>query len=373
MKKELARKGIMEMPVYVPGKSMESVQREYGLTSIVKLASNENPLHTSPKAVAAMREELDKVYMYPEPTSPMVQEAVSRRYGIPADCVYVANGGDHTLTLICEAFLNEGEESLCGDPSFITYHLGTSIMGGKTVFVPLNAEKRFDLQAILDAITEKTKLIFLCNPNNPTGTILKKDEVEAFMQKVPDRCVVVFDEAYYEFVEDPEYAHGLDYVRQGRNVIVMHTFSKVYGLAGMRIGYLMTTPELMKILMQVLPPFPVNRVAQAGAAAAMTDDAFISEVLRNNHYGREYFYREFSRLGMEYTPSQANYVFVDTGLPAAEASKAMLKRGVIVRPGGGWGFPTCMRITVGTPEENRKCVEALEEIQKEYQKEGTIS
>ena len=371
MTEKLARKGILDMPVYVPGKSVESVQREYGLTSIAKMASNENPLHTSPKAIEAMREELEKVYMYPEPTSPMVQEAVSRRYGIP-DCVYVANGGDHTLTLICEAFLNEGEESISGNPSFITYHLGTCIMGGKTVFVPLNSENRFDLPAILDAVTEKTKLIFLCNPNNPTGTILKKAEVEEFMKKVPDRCIVVFDEAYYEFVEDPEYAHGLDYVRQGRNVIVMHTFSKVYGLAGLRIGYLMTTPELMRILMQVLPPFPVNRVAQAGAAAAMFDDAFISRVLKNNHEGREYFYREFDRLGMQYTPSQANYVFVDTGMPAGDAAVAMMKKGVIIRPGAGWGFPTCMRITVGTPEENRKCIELLEELQEQYRKEGKI-
>ncbi|MDL2217193.1 histidinol-phosphate transaminase [Christensenellaceae bacterium OttesenSCG-928-M15] len=355
------RKGIMDMAPYIPGKPIEQVQREYGLKRVVKLASNENPIKTSPKALEAMKQELDKCYMYPEGSSPAIREALSKKYGVEPGEVLVANGGDHVISLICEAFVNVDDEVIVGVPSFMTYELATVIAGGKLVGVPL-VDFTFDLDAVLKAITDQTKIIFLCNPNNPTGTIVRRQEVAAFMEKVPDHCIVVFDEAYFEYVDDPGYPDGMEYVRAKKNVIVIRTFSKIYGLAGVRIGYAVAPKHIMDAFARVLPAFPANRVAQAGALAALDDKAFIEEAKRVNDEGRAYFQAEFEKLGMTYAESHGNFIFVDTKRDAVKLNAELLKRGVIVRPGPQWGYPNALRVSIGTMEENKTLIEALKEL-----------
>ncbi|UQZ90399.1 histidinol-phosphate transaminase [Deltaproteobacteria bacterium Smac51] len=355
-----ARNGILSITPYVPGKPVEEVQKEYGLTDVVKMASNENPLKTSPKAMAAMRAELEKVYMYPEGSSPDLRAALALRHGLNPDQFMVGNGGDHVIAMITEAFVNEGDEVIMALPSFKTYELATIIIGGRIVGVPVDSESlTIDLEAMLAAITDRTKLIFLCNPNNPTGTIVRQREVDAFLDRVPERCLVVFDEAYREYAEAPDFPDGLDYVKRHKNVIVIRTFSKVYGLAGQRIGYAAAPQAIMDTLNRVLPPFPANRVAQAGALAALNDDDFLREVLRVNREGREYLEAEFSKLGMTYSESQANFIFVDLKHNAADLAEKLLKKGFILRPGGPWGYPSSFRVTIGTPEENKRFITAL--------------
>ncbi|MEA5060572.1 MAG: histidinol-phosphate transaminase [Candidatus Pelethousia sp.] len=360
MEADLARRGILDMSPYIPGKPVEEVQKEYGLTNIIKMASNENPLKTSPMALEAMRLELEKSYMYPEGSSPTVREAVSRALDIPERNILVAAGGDHVITLMCMAFVNEGEEVITGHPSFKTYEQGTALACGKLVRIPLKKDFSFDLNAMAAAINERTKLIFLCNPNNPTGTIVRRKEVEKFLDKVPAHCIVVFDEAYFEYVSDPDYPNGLDYVRQGRNVMVLRTFSKLYGLAGARVGYGVAPDHLMDIYTRTLPPFPVCRVAQAGAVAALQDSEFVKRVLEENARGRAYLCAQFDKLGLPYAEPHANFVFVDVKTQVAALYPKLLARGIIVRPCGPWGYPTSMRVTIGTMEENETFIRTLE-------------
>ena len=358
-----ARRGILDLAPYIPGKPIEEVQREYGLTEVVKMASNENPLQTSPRALEAMRAELERVFMYPEGSSPALRAALAAKYRVDPAQIVVGTGGDQVIAMVAEAFVNEGEEVIVPVPSFKTFESSTAIMGGRLVGVPVREEGlTLDLSAMLAAVTERTKLIFLCNPNNPTGTIVRRREVESFLERVPGHCLVVFDEAYFEYADDPDYPDGLDYVRQGRNVMVIRTFSKVYGLAGLRIGYAVGPPEIMNILSRVLPPFPANRVAQAGALAALDDEDFVQEVLRVNRQGREYLQTELEKMGMTCFESQANFLFVDVGRDAAALSAELLPRGFIVRPGGGWGRPTFFRITIGTMDENKRFIAALREL-----------
>ena len=359
---KFARKGIMNMAPYIPGKPIEEVEREYGVVNAIKLASNENPKGTSPKALAAMQAELKNCYMYPEGSSPVLRQRLAQAFGIAENNILLANGGDHVIGLMCHAFINEGDEVIVGKPTFRTYGLNSDIMGGMLVEVPLDNDLTFDLDAMLGAITQKTKLIFLSNPNNPTGTIVRRDTVEAFMQKVPDHCIVVFDEAYCEYIDDPGYPNGIEYVKQERNVMVVRTFSKIYGLAGNRVGYAVAPIHLMDVLGRVVPAFPVNRVAQAAALAAFDDREFLAEVKRVNDEGRAYLCKEFDQMGMKYAPTFGNFIFVDTLMDVAKLDIELLKRGIIIRPGIQWGFYSHMRVTIGTMDENKKLIAAIKEL-----------
>ncbi len=351
----------MGMPAYTPGKPIEEVRREYGLTEVVKLASNENPLGASPKALEAMKRELENCFLYPESSSPSVRRALSKKLSFNAENIIVANGGDQVISLLCQAFVDEGDEVIVGDPSFGIYNQNAVIMGGRLVRVPLS-DFTFDLCAILRAVTERTKLIFFCNPNNPTSTIVRRGEVERFMARLPEHCIVVFDEAYREYVEDEEYGDGMEYVRAGRNAVVLRTFSKAYGLAGCRIGYALAPDHLAQALLRVMPAFPVNRVAQAAAEAALGDLAFLEASTTLNSEGRAYLVKELSALNMRCAEPHANFVFADTGMDAAKLYESLLKRGVIVRPGTQWGLQTSLRVSVGTMAENRAFINALKEI-----------
>ena len=355
---ELARPNILAIRPYVPGKPIEEVERELGLKDVIKLASNENPVGPSPRAVAAMQAAAEKVNFYPDSNCFYLKEDLAQFLGFEPANLIVGNGSDELLKLIAEAFLKEGEEVIYGVPSFVEYEFVTRVMGGQIIEVPLQ-NLTYDLPAIAEKITSRTKLIFICNPNNPTGTIVGQKEIQAFMDQVPEDVLVVFDEAYYEYVTDAAFPDSLDYVRQGKRVIVLRTFSKIYGLAGLRIGYGIATPDIIDCLMRVREPFNVNSIAQAGAQAALEDQAWIKKVRDLNTQGRDYWYGELTAMGLEYAPTQGNFIFINLGISGAEVSQRLMKLGVIVRPGHVFGYPDYVRVTIGTPEQNERFIAAL--------------
>ncbi|MEG1560454.1 MAG: histidinol-phosphate transaminase [Clostridia bacterium] len=358
---DFSRKGIGSIKLYVPGKPIEEVQREYGLTHIVKLASNENPLGVSRLALEAMKNELEKSYLYPDPTSLPLRIRLGNDFSVPPDDIVVSNGMDNILFMIEQAFLNEGEEVLTCAPSFATYYIGCVIMGGKYVTVPLR-DSVFDLDAIKAAITDKTKIIFICNPNNPTGTIVTKSEVEKFMKDIPPHVIVVFDEAYAEFVSEESYPQGMDYVRAGANVIVTRTFSKLYGMAGNRVGFAIAKPHIMNTLKRVAEPFPVNRIAQAGALAALDDFEFADRVRESNANGIVYLTDALTELNCTVSPAFGNFIWVDVKKSSKELEPKLLSRGIIVRPGHLWDYPTHLRVSIGTEEQNAEFIKVIKEL-----------
>ncbi len=361
-RQKLFRKGIAEIKAYVPGKPIEDVMREFGLTEVVKLASNENPLGPSPKALEAMRGALDSLNIYPDGACLALTKKLADKLDVDPDGIVFGNGEDNIITLISKTFLNEGEEMIMADPSFSSFEISARAMGAKVIMVPVRPDFTTDLDAILEAVNDKTKLIYLCNPNNPTGTICTRDEVEKFLDKLPDHVVLVFDEAYKEFVDDPSYPEGLDYVRAGHNVLVSRTFSKVYGLAGIRVGYAIGHPELIGGMKRIREAFATNRLAQIGAIAALDDDEFLKKVTDVIREGREYLYQEFERMGLPYVKSHTNFMMVDTKKDIKQVFVDLQREGVIVRPAHIWNLPTWARVTVGTMEENRKFIEALEKV-----------
>jgi len=358
----LERPELKSLKKYIPGKPIEEVQREYGLTEVIKLASNENPLGPSPKAVAAMQAELGKVNLYPEPACPTLTVQVADRLNLGPDNILFDNGGDATLTTIAQAFINPGDEAIMAQPSFVSYPTTVQIMSGRCVAVPVGPDLRHDLPRMAAAITPRTRLLYVCNPNNPIGNIVYQKETDWLMERVPEHVIVVFDEAYYDFVEHPDYPDTLPYVRQGRNAIVIRTFSKIFGLAGVRVGYAISTPEIVDSLGKVRETFPVDRVAQAGASAALEDEEFRQQTVANNRAGKQFLYERFASLGMSYIPTEANFVWVDFGVDSREVFNRLLRRGVIVRPGFIWSFPTCARVTIGTQSDNEKFIAALEAV-----------
>lgn len=355
------RKGILELKSYIPGKPIEEVQAELGLTEIAKMASNENPLGPSPRAVAAMEEELKNVNLYPEGPCTALGREMSKRLGIDEDMITFSNGADNCILLVGSAFIDEGDEIVMADPTFFVYRTVTKIMGGHPVYVKLK-DHVHDLDSMLRAVGEKTKLVFVCNPNNPTGTIVKKGELDDFITSLPGHTIVVLDEAYFEFASDEAYPNGLDYIRRGYNVICLRTFSKLYGIAGLRIGYALGCREFVSALNRVREPFPVSRIAQTGALAALEDEEFTERVLKNNEEGKSYLYEEFERMALPYTPSHTNFVFVDLRRDSREIFQSLLREGIIIRPGDLWSCPTFARVTIGTMEENRKFIAALKKI-----------
>ncbi|NLB61595.1 MAG: histidinol-phosphate transaminase [Clostridiales bacterium] len=357
----LSRKGIEDLKLYVPGRPIDEVKKQYGIDDVIKLASNENPLGASPAAVRAIIEAASNVNMYPDPISAKLCERLSKNLNVQPSQIMVSNGMDNVLLLITEAFVNEGDEVLTCAPSFDTYRISTIVMGGKFKTVPLK-NHRFDLNALADAITEKTKMVFVCNPNNPTGTIVTKAEVEEFMAKIPTHVIVVFDEAYYEFVDNTEYAQGMKYVHENRNVIVGRTFSKLYGLAGTRVGYAIAPAHIMNILKRTLAPFPVNILGQAAALAAADDFEFIENTLKLNRAGKEYLMAEFAKLGFDSSDANGNFIWTDTHRDGRELEQKLLQRGIIIRAGYLWGFDTHLRVSIGTLEQCERLIKTLKEI-----------
>jgi len=360
---KLARKGVLNISSYIPGKSIEEVERELGKKRWVKLASNENVLGPSPKALAAIRKELSNLHMYPEGPCPDLRKALAQRFSVPEKNVVISNGADNLLVLIASAFINEGEEAVMATPTFSVYPTVTRIMGGKPVEVRLK-DFVHDLPSMLKKINRKTKLVFVCNPNNPTGSIVTRRELDAFIAKLPEWVILILDEAYWDFADSMEYPKGLDYVRKGKPVILLRTFSKVFGLAGLRIGYAISRSDLIDCLYRVREPFPVHRLGQAGAVAALKDNAHATKSIRMVIEGREFLYRELDKMGLFYVRSQANFIFTDLGKDSRMLFHELLKEGIIIRPGYIWGYPTFARVTVGRQEDNQRFIKALKKILK---------
>jgi histidinol-phosphate aminotransferase len=359
----LARKGILDIMAYSPGKSIEEVQKEFGAKRWTKLASNENLLGPSPKALAAIRKELSKIYLYPEGPCTVLRQTLAKKFSVPERQVVISNGADNLILMVANAFVNEGDEVVMADPTFPVYTNVTQIMGGKPIKVKLK-DFTHDLDGMFKKVNQKTKLVFICNPNNPTGTIVSLEAFESFLSHLPKHIIVVLDEAYGDFVEEAFYPSGLDYIREKKQVIVLRTFSKVYGLAGLRIGYALGKEDLVDCLYQVRDPFPVHRLAQVAAVAALKDEDHAVRSVQLVYEGKRYLYKELDRMGLSYVPSQANFIFVDFGKDSEEVFQALLREGVIIRPGKTWGYPTFARVTIGRMGDNRRFIRSLKKILK---------
>jgi histidinol-phosphate aminotransferase len=343
---------------YQPGKPIEEVEREYGISNSSKLASNENPLGPSARAIAAIRAKLDQLHLYPDGDCFYLKSALANKLGIDAERLIFGNGSNELIELAVRTFMRPGDEAVMARQAFLVYPLVVQAVGGVGKVVAL---KNFthDLSAIGEAIGPSTRIVFLANPNNPTGTIYRRDEWERFLQQVPADVLIIVDEAYFEYVRDTDYPDSLKYHAHGKTLLTLRTFSKLYGLAGLRIGYGVAPREIADLLHRVRQPFNVNAVAQWAALAALEDHEHVQRSLEVNRQGMEYLTKEFARLGLEQVPSQANFILVRVG-SGNQVFQQLLAQGVIVRPMAAYDFPEYVRITVGTMEENRRCVEALD-------------
>jgi len=357
----LANEHILGIAPYEPGKPIEELERELGIHNAIKLASNENPLPPSDRVQRAILAALNHLNRYPDGSGFYLRQALAKKHGVSPDQVVLGNGSNELIELLVRTFLRPGDEAVVPHPSFVVYPMIVQAAGGVRVMVMLK-EHRLDLEAMARAITPMTKVVFVANPNNPTATIVTADEIEHFMARVPERTIVVFDEAYIEFALGPDFPEALNYVKQGRKVVVLRTFSKAASLAGLRVGYGVADADAVALMNRIRQPFNVNSLAQAGALAALEDEGHVLECVRTIEAGRHFLYDEFKTLGVRYVPSRANFILVDVGRSAADIYQKLLHEGVIVRPMTPFGMETALRITVGTPEENRKLVNALRTV-----------
>lgn len=356
------RKCLENLSPYLPGFSLEEAQRA-GKSRLapVKLASNENPLGTSPLAKAAIERALNQVYLYPESGASLLRRKIAGLLGLKADNVFLGNGSDEVVYLLAEAYFDERAEVLVAEPTFSTYR-HVSVLAGATVrAVPLK-NHTVDLEEMLKAITAKTRMIFICNPNNPTGTIITDRQFRDFLGRLPRGILVALDEAYGEYADSPNYPDSLKYIRAGRPVIVLRTFSKIYGLAGLRVGYALAPAPVIAAMESVRLPFNVNRLGQAAALAALNDEKHIRLSRQNNTVGKKFLYRQFKKLNLEYVPTQSNFIMLRSPKPARQIFHSLLEEGVIVRPLDFFGLPDFIRITVGTPSQNQRAVRALKNL-----------
>jgi len=347
------------LAVYQPGKPIEAVKRELGLTDIVKLASNENPLGPSPRAIAAITGAAQAVNLYPDGSAHRLVQALAARFGVDPASILIGNGSNELVQMLSLALLDDGDEVVMPVPTFPRYEPLARMMNAVPIEVPLK-DFRMDIEAMIGRTGPKTKIVYLCNPNNPTGTIATRSEVDRLFERVGPETLVVFDEAYREYVTSPEYPDGLDYLKKGRNAVVLRTFSKMYGLAGLRVGYGIGPPQLIGYLNRVREPFNVNSLAQEAALAALEDEEFVQLTRETNECGKKYLYEAFAARGINYVPTEANFILFDSGRDEKAVFHQMLKEGVIIR--GGFGFPTHLRVTIGTPAQNARFLAALDKI-----------
>ena len=355
-----AHQHIRDLVAYEPGKPVEELAREMGLAAsdIIKLASNENPLGPSPKALAAMRETLDRAHFYPDGGGWALRNAIAGRLGLARENVVLGNGSNEIIEFIGHAFLRPGDEVVTAKHAFAVYGLMAQLFGAKTVEVP-DPGYTHDLDAMLAAITPQTRQVFVANPNNPTGTMVGQEEIDRFMDRVPDHVMVVIDEAYLEFLDSPP--DVIRHVRAGRNVVVMRTFSKIQGLANLRIGYGLAPEKVAAVLQKTRQPFNANGIAQAGALAGLDDDDHMRRTRQLTHEGRNYLQAEFSEMGLEFVPSVANFVLVHVGDGDA-VFQALLRRGVIIRAMRSYKLPAWVRVSVGTMDQNRRFISELKAL-----------
>ncbi|MFC4769833.1 histidinol-phosphate transaminase [Effusibacillus consociatus] len=363
------RPSLHDLKPYIPGKPIADVQRELGIDNIIKLASNENPAGPSKRAQEAIQQSLFDLHRYPDGGQVVLKSELAAYHNVSEDMLLIGNGSDEVISFFCTTFLEPGDEIVVPSPSFSEYKFASTLMAGRTVEVPLGEGFEYDLNDFANAVTDRTRIVFLCSPNNPTGTYIRQSDLEAFLQRISPEILVVIDEAYNEYVEAPDYAQGLDLLKKGYNVAVMRTFSKLFGLAALRVGYTITKPEIVNYVNRVREPFNVNHLAQVAAVAALHDEEHIEVSRKVNSEGKQALYEGFRRLGMKYIPTETNFILVDTGVDSKELFQALLRKGVIIRDGGFFGLPTWIRVTIGLPEENTRFLAALEESVKEMKLE----
>jgi histidinol-phosphate aminotransferase len=357
--KSLARPAVARVMPYAPGKPIEEVRRELGLRRVIKLASNENPLGPSPKALAAMREALPELHRYPDSHAFYLTRALSRKLKVGADQIIVGNGSDELITLALKAFVDPGDEVVTAKPTFLIYRIAAQIAAARLREIPLK-DLRYDLVRMRQAITPKTKIVFIANPDNPTGTYVTKAELERFFAGLPKRVIVFLDEAYAELADARDYPDTRRYLKT-HPVIITRTFSKAYGLSGIRVGYGLGPRELIQAMHRVREPFNVNALAQAAARAALSDSAHLAATRRLLRREKPFLYRGLARLGLTAVPSATNFILFQVGPRAGQVARALLRRGIIVRDLRAWNLSNHLRVTVGLPSENRAFMKALKE------------
>ena len=357
----MIKENIEKLGAYKPGKPIEELEREYGIKGAIKLASNENPLGPSPKAVEAIETTLSKMNRYPDANGFYLKEKLSHKLGVKSDNIFLGNGSDEIIQLITQAFLLPGEEAIMSDPAFAFYQMVVAVAGGKEVKVPLK-DFSYDLSSMAACITAQTKLIFINTPLNPTGTIIKKGDFERFLEQIPSDVILVLDEAYGEYVTDESFPHSLEYLDQGGRIFILRTFSKIYGLAGLRIGYGIAQSQLINCLNKIKGPFNTNALAQTAALAALEDKDHLRKSLENNTEGLTYLYGELSKMSIEYLPTHANFFLVKIGENASDIYEALLKEGIIVRAMTEYGLPHYVRVSVGLPSENERFIKAFKKV-----------
>ena len=361
---------IVSLIPYKPGKPISETQREYGLTKVIKLASNENPLGPSPKAVAAIKNLLQQLNRYPDPSSYELTHLLSKKWNFPVNQIGLGNGSDELIDLLVRIYCEPGDGVLTSQAAFSAYEISAQANRAKVHIVPYTKDYKFDLKAMADYFfahpEEKIHLIFIANPNNPTGTYATKSEVSEFLSRLGNRedVLVVFDEAYNEFVRAKDYVNADAFMHQYSNVVALRTFSKIFGLAGLRLGGMVAPKEVIEVFNRVRKPFNVNDLAQVAAVAALQDQEFIAASQQIVWKGLDYFYEKLQKMGLPFIESQGNFVMFDTLRDAAQVNESLLRKGIIMRPIKNYGFPTQLRLSVGLEEENTAAMDALEEVLK---------
>jgi len=352
---------ILGIKPYATGKPIEELARETGATRIVKLASNENPLGPSPLAIEALRAAVDRVHRYPDGGAHDLIQKLSARLSVDAASIVIGNGSDDLIAMLTRALLTVGDEAIMADPSFLMYEIMIRSAGAVPIHVPLN-RLTLDLDGFLQKVTAKTRMAFVCNPNNPTGTVVSKGAFERFLDALPPEVVVVVDEAYAEFVRDVDSPDGMRYLDSERPLVVLRTFSKAYGLAGLRIGYGVMPARLADLLHRVREPFNANLLGQLAAVAALDDTAFLEKTVKMTHEGLDYLYMSLEQMGVRYFPTQTNFFLIDVRQDADAVYQVLLKKGIIVRSMTAYDYPTYIRVNVGLPEENAYFIQALKAV-----------
>jgi len=352
---------ILGVPVYQPGKPIDEVKRELGLTDVIKLASNENPYGCSPKAIEAIQQQLESLAIYPDGGTYLLRQDLAKHLQVAPEQLIFGNGSDEVVQMISRTYLEAGTNTVMATPTFSQYRSNAMIDGAELREIPLK-DGVHDLDAMADAIDAHTRVVWVCNPNNPSGTIVSAAELEAFLQRVPREVLVVLDEAYYEYVVAPEYPQTIPLLPSYPNLIILRTFSKIYGLAALRIGYGVASKQVIDHLNHVREPFNTSTIAQAAARAALADQEFVADCREKNRAEMKRLTDQFDKWGLKYYPSQTNFILVDIGMDSDQVFRGLLEQGVIVRSGKALGFPGYQRITVGTAEQNERVLQALDHV-----------
>lgn len=357
----LVREEVHNLRPYIPGKPIEEVKAEYGLDQVVKLASNENPLGVSENVKMAISKEAEQINRYPDGGCRIIKKALAKKIMVSEDMLLFGNGSDGLLKVIGETFISKGDEVIISDPTFVEYIFVSSLMGAKIKKVKMNPYYQ-DVNGIIEMVTNKTKIIFLTSPHNPAGTIISNKDLKYFMNQIPDNVLVVLDEAYYEYVQDDKYPNVLDYIEEGYPIIALRTFSKAYGLAGLRIGYAIANSSIINLLSKARDPFNVNRISQIAAKVALEDEDYLKRSIEVNEAGKKYLYKKLESRGIDYVPTESNFILIKIGKDSIDVFNRLLEMGVIIRPGKPLGYPEHIRVTVGLPEENKKFIYAIDKL-----------